>query len=102
MIPREARNECAVLKAVADLYVMQRDEQERIRADQRIVLAELAEALMARAPEGLDPQFRAIFDTAPDDRAGKRAVIDQIACLTDASARSLHARLTRRARRAEG
>ncbi|MFE6835793.1 deoxyguanosinetriphosphate triphosphohydrolase [Streptomyces sp. NPDC057705] len=102
VVPREARNECAVLKAVADLYVMQRDEQERIRADQRIVLAELAEALSARAPEGLDPQFRAIFDAAPDDKARKRAVIDQIACLTDASARSLHARLTRRTRRAEG
>ncbi|MGW6411425.1 deoxyguanosinetriphosphate triphosphohydrolase [Streptomyces vinaceus] len=102
VVPREARNECAVLKAVADLYVMQRDEQERLRADQRIVLAELAEALSARAPEGLDPQFRAIFDAAPDDRARKRAVIDQIAALTDASARSLHARLARRARRAVG
>lgn len=87
VVPREARNECAVLKAVADLYVMQRDEQERLRADQRIVLAELAEALSARAPEGLDPQFRAIFDAAPDDRGRKRAVIDQIAALTDASAR---------------
>ncbi|MFD5509219.1 deoxyguanosinetriphosphate triphosphohydrolase [Streptomyces sp. NPDC127051] len=102
VVPREARNECAVLKAVADLYVMQRDEQERLRADQRIVLAELAEALSARAPEGLDPQFRAIFDAAPDDRARKRAVIDQIAALTDASARSLHARLTRRTRRPVG
>lgn len=102
MVPREARNECAVLKAVADLYVMQRDEQERLRADQRVVLAELAEALSARAPEGLDPQFRAIFDAAPDDKARKRAVVDQIACLTDAAARSLHARLTRRGRRAEG
>ncbi|MGW4689516.1 deoxyguanosinetriphosphate triphosphohydrolase [Streptomyces sp. NPDC004244] len=102
VVPREARNECAVLKAVADLYVIQRDEQERLRADQRIVLAELAEALLARAPEGLDPQFRAIFDGAPDDKARKRAVIDQIACLTDASARSLHARLTRRTHRTEG
>ncbi|MCX4525753.1 MULTISPECIES: deoxyguanosinetriphosphate triphosphohydrolase [unclassified Streptomyces] len=102
VVPRAARNECAVLKAVADLYVMQRDEQERIRADQRIVLAELAEALSARAPEGLDPQFRAIFDAAPDDKARKRAVIDQIASLTDAAARSLHDRLTRRTRRAEG
>ncbi|MEV7613717.1 deoxyguanosinetriphosphate triphosphohydrolase [Streptomyces sp. NPDC089799] len=100
VVPREARNECAVLKAVADLYVMQRAAQERVRADQRIVLAELAEALSARAPEGLDPQFRALFDAAPDDRAAKRAVIDQIASLTDASALSLHTRLTVRSRRA--
>ncbi len=98
VVPREARMECAVLKAVADLYVMQRAEQERLRADQRIVVAELAEALTARAPVGLDPQFRALFDEAPDDRARKRVIVDQIASLTDASARSLHARLTRPAR----
>ncbi|MFF9318940.1 deoxyguanosinetriphosphate triphosphohydrolase [Streptomyces sp. NPDC014735] len=94
VVPREARNECAVLKAVADRYVMQRAEQEAIRADQRIVIAELAAALTARAPEGLEPQFRALFDAAPDDRARKRVLVDQIAALTDASARSLHAVLT--------
>jgi dGTPase len=73
---------------------MQRAEQERLRADQRIVVAELAEALTVRAPDGLDPQFRALFDQARDDRARKRVIVDQIASLTDASARSLHARLT--------
>jgi dGTPase len=99
VVPRGARLECAVLKAVADRYVMQRAEQERLRADQRVVVAELAEALTARAPDGLDPQFRALFDTAPDDRARKRVIIDQIASLTDASARSLHARLTNAPRR---
>ncbi|MEW2528139.1 deoxyguanosinetriphosphate triphosphohydrolase [Streptomyces sp. NPDC047071] len=94
VVPREARLECAVLKAVADRYVMQRPAQTRLRADQRVCVAELAEALAARAPEGLDPQFRALYDAAPDDRAAKRVVIDQIASLTDAAARSLHARLT--------
>ncbi|MGW0081433.1 deoxyguanosinetriphosphate triphosphohydrolase [Streptomyces sp. NPDC003393] len=97
VVPRSTRMECAVLKAVADRYVMQRAEQERLRADQRIVVAELAEALTARAPEGMDPQFRALFDQARDDRARKRVVVDQIASLTDASARSLHARLRGRA-----
>lgn len=96
VVPRETRMECAVLKAVADRYVMQRAEQERLRADQRVIVAELAEALTARAPEGLDPQFRALFDAAGDDRARKRVIVDQIASLTDASALSLHARLTGR------
>ncbi|WP_367323222.1 deoxyguanosinetriphosphate triphosphohydrolase [Streptomyces sp. HUAS ZL42] len=96
VVPLETRLECAVLKAVADRYVMQRAEQERLRADQRIVVAELAEALTARAPDGLDPQFRALFGAADDDRARKRVIVDQIASLTDASARSLHARLTGR------
>ncbi|GAA2474852.1 deoxyguanosinetriphosphate triphosphohydrolase [Actinocorallia cavernae] len=94
VVPRETRMECAVLKAVADRYVMQRAEQERLRADQRVIVAELAEALTARAPDGLDPQFRALFDGAPDDHARKRVIVDQIASLTDASALSLHARLT--------
>ncbi|WP_026178277.1 deoxyguanosinetriphosphate triphosphohydrolase [Streptomyces hokutonensis] len=94
VVPHEARLECAVLKAVADRYVMQRAEQERIRADERIVVAELARVLTARAPDGLEPQFRAQFDEAPDDRARKRVIVDQIASLTDASARSLHAHLT--------
>ncbi|QJT01532.1 deoxyguanosinetriphosphate triphosphohydrolase [Streptomyces asoensis] len=98
VVPEEARLECAVLKAVADRYVMQRAEQEVLRADQRIVISELAEALTARAPDGLDPQFRALFDQAPDDRARKRVVVDQIGSLTDASARSLHSRLTGRPR----
>ncbi|GAA2732070.1 deoxyguanosinetriphosphate triphosphohydrolase [Streptomyces nogalater] len=96
VVPRQARMECAVLKAVADRYVMQRAEQERLRADQRVIVAELAEALTARAPDGLDPQFRALFDAADDDRARKRVIVDQIASLTDASALSLHARLTGR------
>lgn len=94
VVPREARLECAVLKALADRYVMQRAEQEVLRAEQRVVIAELAQALLARAPFGLDPQFRALFEAAQDDRARKRVVIDQIASLTDASARSLHADLT--------
>ncbi|WAU79804.1 deoxyguanosinetriphosphate triphosphohydrolase [Streptomyces sp. Qhu-G9] len=93
VVPRAARLECAVLKAVADRYVMQRAEQERLRADQRIVVAELAEVLTARAPDGLDPQFRALFDQATGDRARKRVIVDQISSLTDAAARSLHARL---------
>ncbi|MFI6639847.1 deoxyguanosinetriphosphate triphosphohydrolase [Streptomyces sp. NPDC050504] len=94
-VPRGTRNECAVLKAVAVRYVMQRPQQEALRADQRIVIAELSDALTARAPEGLDPQFRAIFEAAADDRERKRVIVDQIASLTDASARTLHARLTR-------
>ncbi|SFF03833.1 dGTPase [Actinacidiphila alni] len=93
VVPREQRLECAVLKAVADRYVMQRAAQARRRAEQRVVIGELAQRLLERAPEGLDPQFRGIFDAALDDRARRRAVVDQIASLTDAAATALHARL---------
>ncbi|WP_413799111.1 deoxyguanosinetriphosphate triphosphohydrolase [Streptomyces iranensis] len=94
VVPRATHLECAVLKAVADRYVIQRADQELVRADQRVVIAELGEALIARAPDGLDPQFRALFDAAGDDRGRLRAIVDQIASLTDTSARGLHARLT--------
>ncbi|WP_327291234.1 deoxyguanosinetriphosphate triphosphohydrolase [Streptomyces sp. NBC_01198] len=93
VVPREQRLECAVLKAVADCYVMQRAAQARRRAEQRIVIAELAAALLALAPVGLDPQFAAIFEAAADDRARRRAIVDQIASLTDTAATALHARL---------
>ncbi|MFC4493153.1 deoxyguanosinetriphosphate triphosphohydrolase [Streptomyces ovatisporus] len=95
VVPRAARLECAVLKAVADCYVLQRPDLERLRADQRVVLNELATELIARAPDGLDPQFRALFAEADSDVARLRVVVDQIAALTDVSARSLHGRLTR-------
>ncbi|MEU5187449.1 deoxyguanosinetriphosphate triphosphohydrolase [Streptomyces klenkii] len=94
VVPRETRLECAVLKAVADRYVMQREDQEKLRAEQRVVIAELAAALVARAPDGLDPQFRTLHAAATDDAGRLRAVVDQIAALTDVSARSLLTRLT--------
>ncbi len=96
VVPAGVTLECAVLKAVADRFVMQRADQERRRAGQRVVIAELADALTARAPEGLAPEFRALWHAAPDDRTRLRVVVDQIASLTDAAALTLHARLTRR------
>ncbi|WP_237317163.1 deoxyguanosinetriphosphate triphosphohydrolase [Streptomyces sp. JJ36] len=95
VVPHGIRLECAVLKAVADRYVMQRPDQARLRAEQRELLRELADALAARAPDGLDPQYRALYAAAGGDAERLRVLIDQIASLTDASARALHARLTR-------
>jgi dGTPase len=94
VVPRATRLECDVLKAVAHVHVMQRPEQERLRGRQRALLNELGEALRARAPEGLDAQYRALFAAAPDDAARLRVIVDQLAALTDGAARALHARLT--------
>jgi dGTPase len=94
-VPHDTRLECAVLKAVADVGVMQRPDQARLRQEQRALLTELAATLAARAPDGLDPQYRALYETAGDDAGALRVVVDQIAALTDEAARALHARLTR-------
>ncbi|GLW53095.1 deoxyguanosinetriphosphate triphosphohydrolase [Kitasatospora phosalacinea] len=96
VVPRGVRLECAVLKAVAVRYVMQRDEQAQLRSRQRVVIAELAEALLTDAPHHLDPVFAAQYEEAEDGRAALRTVIDQIATLTDASALALHAKLVER------
>jgi dGTPase len=95
IVPRAVRLECAVLKAVADRYVMQREDQEQLRRRQRVVIGELAEALVRIAPEGLDPVFRTLYEEAGDDAGRLRAVIDQIATLTDASALARHRLLTK-------
>jgi dGTPase len=90
IVPHGVRLECAVLKAVAVRYVMQRDDQGQLRTWQRAVIGELAEALVAAAPVGLDPVFRALYEEAADDAGRLRAVVDQIATLTDASAAARH------------
>jgi dGTPase len=90
VVPRAQRLECAVLKAVADRYVMQRPAQERRRAEQRAIVAELVAELTARAPEGLSPLGRGLFLGAPDEGARRRAVIDDVASLTDTGATALH------------
>jgi dGTPase len=94
VVPHPVRLECAVLKAVADRYVMQRDDQEKLRGWQRTVIGELAEALARTAPDSLDPVFRALYEEAADDAGRLRAVVDQIATLTDASAAARHRALT--------
>jgi len=81
VVPRETRVEVETLKAVADRYVMSRDDATRRYAEQRALVRELAEALLAGT------------DRSPED---VRAVVDRIAQLTDASATALHARLSAR------
>ncbi|QMU75612.1 deoxyguanosinetriphosphate triphosphohydrolase [Streptacidiphilus sp. PB12-B1b] len=95
IVPHQVRLECAVLKAVAARYVMQRADQEKLRTWQRTVIGELAEALVRKAPDGLDPVFRALYEEAPDDAGRLRAIVDQIATLTDASAAARHRVLAR-------
>lgn len=94
VVPRETRLEVEVLKAVADRYVMSREEAARRYAGQRSLVHELADALLRTAPAGLDPLLRDDFLAAGDDAARLRAVLDQVAQLTDTSATAWHARLT--------
>jgi dGTPase len=93
VVPREIRLECAVLKAAAVRFVMQREGSQRRYARQRQLVHELVSTLGAAAPETLDPALRPAYEEAGDDAARLRVVVDQVASLTDPAALALHRRL---------
>lgn len=95
LVPRWARLEAAVLKAVAAVYVMGRDSAQLAYAEQRDLVRELATAVAAGAPSTLGPELAPAFAAAADDAGRLRVVVDRVAGLTDTSAVALHRRLLR-------
>jgi dGTPase len=93
VVPDEILAEISVLKGIAAAYVMAPREDEPVYHRQRVVLAELVEALFERAEVALESPFLADWRAAADDGARLRVVIDQVASLTDLSAYAWHARL---------
>ena len=92
-VPQETRAEVAVMKAVTVLYVMRRPGAIEAYAGQRTLLAELVDALLQGEGRDLEPWIFPVFAAADDDASRLRAVIDQVASLTDVSAVEWHARL---------
>ena len=90
VVPPTAAAEVALLKAVALRFVMRDPARLAMQARQRELLTELAAALLAKAPDALDPVFAAAWAEAPDDPARLRVVVDQVALLTDQQAISRH------------
>jgi dGTPase len=97
-VPRETRAEIAVLKGIVAANVMSTNARKPIYARQRDTITELAEALLDRGPEALDAGFAADWREATTDAGRKRAVVDQVASLTDQSANAWHKRLVAGAR----
>jgi dGTPase len=97
VVPAATRLECALLKGVTAYYVMSRDDHHATQARQRDLIAELGSLIMLGAPATLEPALRPRFEEAADDAGRLRAVVDQIASLTDASALAWHRRLSARA-----
>jgi dGTPase len=92
-VPRQQRLECALLKGVTAHYVMRREGALASQARERAVLTELAQALADGAPQALDPMFRPAYLAADSDAGRLRVIVDQVASLTDTSARAWHAHL---------
>ena len=95
IVPIEPRYEVAVLKAIANRYVMQREGAEHYYSKQRELVRELVYALVVGAPAALDPAFRQTWSESATDAGRLRVVIDQVASLTDRSIDVWHKRLCR-------
>jgi dGTPase len=93
VVSRDIQAEIAVLKGIVAANVMSTNARQPLYTEQRVLLAELADALLVTGPESLDPGFAADWADAPDAASRKRVVVDQVASLTDPSAAEWHARL---------
>ncbi|GAB3606215.1 deoxyguanosinetriphosphate triphosphohydrolase [Conyzicola nivalis] len=93
VIPRDTQAEIAVLKGIVAANVMSTNARKPIYAEQRDILTDLANALLATEHRDLDAGFAADWHAASDDNARKRVIVDQVASLTDQSALAWHARL---------
>lgn len=95
VVPERTWAEITVLKGVAAHLVMRADDRVALMGRQRELLAELVTVLLGRGPDALERQFADDWRSAADDAGRTRAVIDQVASLTDASAVAWHGRLCR-------
>ena len=92
VVPRQVVAECALLKACAFKYVMQREGADRLQEEQQTILTDLV-TVLSEHPRHLRDQYADAHERATDDAARLRAVIDQIAELTDGTAIAWHRRL---------
>ena len=93
VVPREIRAEIAVLKGIVVAYVMQSDRRQPVYRRQRGLLIELLHTLWEAGPGELEPAYAADFRAAPDEATARRAMVDQVASLTDQSAIAWYERL---------
>ena len=93
IVPRDTRAEIAVLKGIVAANVMSSESRRPIYAHQREVLTDLCNAIVRIGPSAMERGFADDFTAAGSEEAQMRAVIDQVASLTDQSALAWHERL---------
>ncbi len=93
VVPRHIQAEIAVLKGIVAANVMSTNARRPLYTRQRSILRELASTLLATGPAHLDPGFASDWNDAATDAQRKRAVVDQVASLTDQSAMAWHERI---------
>jgi dGTPase len=93
LVPRAVRAEIAVLKGVVAAFVMEIGRRKPAYRRQRELLEDLLEALWESGDSELEPAFAADYREAASEADARRAVVDQVASLTDQSAIAWHRRL---------
>ena len=93
VVPAHTRLEIVLLKALSAHFVMDTAARRDVQVSERRLLTRLCE-LLADRPDRLESAFAEDFGAAADDGARLRVVVDQVASLTDASARAMYLRLT--------
>jgi dGTPase len=93
VVPPEIIGEIAVLKGIVAAFVMTQGDRQPVYEHQRAVLTELLDTLAAGEGSALEPGFAADWRSATDDAGRLRAVVDQVASLTDQGALAWHRRL---------
>lgn len=95
VVPEEARNEVAVMKAITVRFVMGREGAEGEYERQREVIAEVVHALTLDEGRSLEPWLAPTYAQANTDAERFRVIIDQVASLTDTSIMVWRDRLVR-------
>ncbi|HEY4576698.1 MAG TPA: deoxyguanosinetriphosphate triphosphohydrolase [Yaniella sp.] len=95
IVPEETALEIATMKGIAAHFVMSSERRQPLYEAQREVLLELVELLTLTEDHYLEPMYAQDWQSAPDDATRHRAVIDQVASLTDNSALLWHGNLVR-------
>lgn len=93
VVPGEITAEIAVLKGIVAAFVMQSNRRQPTYRRQRSLLIELLHTLWETGGRHLEPAYAADFRESVSEAGARRAVVDQVASLTDQSAIAWYERL---------
>jgi dGTPase len=93
VVPTEVMSEISVLKGLVASQIMTNDERQPYYENQRELLIELADSLLASNGKHLDPVTKMAWASATSEKEERRAVVDAVASLTDPAAIALHGEL---------